>query len=148
MSRIQVGLQEEPLSLSRAAEFPPASHQGAQTVFSGVVRDLNHGKKVIAVGYDAFEPLAKRVLKELAEAVLERWGHGLDVLIRHRTGRLAVGEMSVLIVVNSPHRAEGYEASRWIIEEIKKQLPVWKQEYYEEGESEWLSGHALCGKLH
>ena len=110
------------------------------------MRNLNHGKKVIAVGYDAFEPLAKKVLLELAESVLQRWGRGLDVLIRHRTGRLEVGEMSVLIVVNSPHRAEGFEASRWIIEEIKKQLPVWKQEYYEEGESAWLSGHALCEK--
>jgi len=117
---------------------------GAQLVFRGVVRNLNLGRAVVAVTYDAHAPMAERVFREIAEEARQRWGVGLGVGIVHRMGRVAVGEASVLIVVGSAHRDEGYQASRYAIEQIKVRAPIWKQEHYVDGDDQWVKGHSLC----
>lgn len=117
---------------------------GAQNFFFGSVRDQNAGKKVTAVSYDAFEPLAEKVLQEISHEAQLKWGNALKISIVHRTGKLFIGEISVAIGVSSMHRDESYQASRYIIEQIKKRAPIWKKEHYEYGETEWLKGHALC----
>lgn len=137
--KIVARVQSATLDLGTLSDLP--NRHGAQVIFLGVVRDHNHGRKVASMSYDAFEPLAERVLAEIAH---EASAGVADVLVVHRTGRLKVGEASVLVVTSSPHRAEAYEASRHVIEEIKKRVPIWKQETYLDGESEWLAGHALC----
>jgi molybdopterin synthase catalytic subunit len=144
MSRISVALTKEPIPIETCLENPEGGSHGAQVVFTGMVRALNLGKQVTGVSYDAFEPLAEKVLREIAEEAREKWDPAMNILIRHRTGRLGVGETSVLIVVQTPHRAEAYEASRYIIDELKVRAPIWKQEHYLEGDSQWLRGHALC----
>ena len=112
---------------------------GAGLLFVGVVRDHNEGRSVEGVRYDAYEEMAVGVLTEIvgeAAGVL-----GTDrIAVVHRVGDLAVGEVSVAIAVSSPHRAQAYESSRFIIEEIKKRLPVWKKERYTDGVQEWVSG--------
>jgi molybdopterin synthase catalytic subunit len=118
---------------------------GGQNFFLGRVRAQNHGKNVVAVSYDAFEPLACRVFETLILEARAKWGQGIVAQIVHRVGRLEVGEVSVWIGVSAPHRDEAYQASRYLIEQIKLRAPVWKKEHYENGETEWLKGHALCG---
>ena len=120
----------------------PSDH-GAHSQFMGVVRDHNHGKKVLKVEYDAFIPLAEKELKDICHEAEKKWGP-LNVYVHHRLGELFVGDASVIISVSSPHRNEAFEASRYVIEELKKRVPIWKKETYEDGESEWLKGHALC----
>ena len=117
---------------------------GAQTFFFGAVRAENRGKMVIAVAYDAVPVLAEKILNEIAVECREQWGNDLHIRIEHRTGKLAVGELSVGIGVTSQHRDEAFLASRYIIEEIKVRVPIWKKEIYADGETEWLKGHALC----
>jgi molybdopterin synthase catalytic subunit len=119
------------------------AEQGAQVLFLGKVRATNAGKRVLAVSYDAFGPLAERTLGEICREA-EAKCPGLTARVWHRIGRLEVGEISVAIVVSSPHRREAYEASRSMIDEIKHRAPIWKKEHYEDGETEWLQGHALC----
>lgn len=121
------------------------SAHGAQLLFTGAVRSRNHGRDVCAVAYDAFEPLAEKVLRQICEEARERWGAGLRFIIVHRTGKLPVGELSVAIGVSAPHRDEAYQASRFVIEQLKVRVPIWKKEYYTDGETAWLKGHALCG---
>lgn len=121
---------------------------GAQNYFLGVVRSKNFGKKVIAIHYDAEPKLAIRILSEISKEALEKWGNSLKVVVLHRTGELKVGDISVGIGVSSPHRDESYQASRYIIEQIKVRAPIWKKEIYEDGETEWLKGHALCQGHH
>jgi molybdopterin synthase catalytic subunit len=136
-----------PLQLASILESLTADSDdacGAELVFSGVVRSRNHGKKVVAVSYDAFEPLALATFKEICDEARTRWGQTLRIALVHRTGRLEAGETSVIIAVASPHRAEAYEASRYVIENLKTRAPIWKKETYEDGESDWLQGHALC----
>lgn len=144
MTHLCLKITAEALSLLDAIEFMPDSGHGAQTLFLGVVRDENVGKKVLAVSYDAHEAMAKKVLQEICSEAQNRWGQGLKIYVAHRTGKLEVGETSVIIGVGSKHRETAYEASRYVIEELKIRVPIWKNEHYENGESGWLKGHALC----
>ncbi len=126
-----------------AAELHDAEH-GAQVLFAGAVRATNDGKRVKAVSYDVYSPLAETTFGEIAREAQARCEDPLRIVVIHRRGKLGIGELSVAIGVSSPHRAEAYEASRYVIEQIKTRAPVWKKEHYEDGETEWLRGHALC----
>lgn len=121
---------------------------GGMNFFFGAVRDFNGGKKVVAVSYDAFEPLAEQVFREIAGEARLKWGDELRIYIVHRVGKLLCGDTSVGIGVSSRHRDESFQASRYVIENIKHRAPIWKKEFYENGETEWLKGHALCQRTH
>jgi molybdopterin synthase catalytic subunit len=136
-------MTSEPISLDLVARELSRSGNGAQIVFSGVVRDHNRGRKVIAVSYDAHVPLAEETFREIGEEARARWGEDLAIAILHRTGRLEVGEASLVIAAGSPHRDAAYEASRYVLEQLKTRSPVRKQEHYADGQSEWLRGHPL-----
>lgn len=116
-----------------------ASADGAVLLFLGIVRDRADGRPVTGMTYEAYEAMAVDVLGDIAREASERIGSDRVALV-HRTGDLSVGEVSVAIAVSSPHRAEAYEASRWIIEEIKERLPVWKREHYADGGAAWVEG--------
>jgi molybdopterin synthase catalytic subunit len=116
-----------------------AASDGAVLLFLGVVRDHNEGQAVTGVAYDAYTEMAERVLGDIALEAANRLGTD-RVAVMHRTGRLAIGETSVAIAVSSPHRAESFDAARYIIEQIKLRLPVWKRELYASGSSDWLDG--------
>jgi molybdopterin synthase catalytic subunit len=112
---------------------------GAGLLFVGTVRDHAEGRPVDGITYDAYEAMAREVLSAIAGEAAQILGTERVVVV-HRTGALKVGEVSVAIAVSSPHRAEAYEASRYVIEEIKKRLPVWKKEHYSSGEEAWVGG--------
>jgi molybdopterin synthase catalytic subunit len=114
---------------------------GAVLLFLGTVRAENAGRPVRGMRYDAYAAMADAVLQEIAGEAAGRAGTD-RISVVHRTGELAVGEVSVAIAVSSPHRAEAFEAARYVIEEIKLRLPVWKHEHYTDGRSEWLAGAA------
>ena len=116
-----------------------SSEDGAALLFLGVVRDHADGRPVRGMRYAAYAAMATDVLREIAAEAAERLTTD-RIAVVHRFGELAIGEVSVAIAVSSPHRAQAYEASRYVIEEIKKRLPVWKKEHYTDGESEWVEG--------
>lgn len=133
---------DQPLNLSELLAETEDSGSGALVVFVGTVRDHNDGKPVEAVTYEAHVPLAERTLQELEQEVLQRF----DVRtcrIQHRVGTLQLGEPSVAIVVRAAHRAEAFEAARYAIDELKKRVPIWKEEHYADGESRYLEGVPL-----
>jgi len=115
---------------------------GAVLLFLGVVRDHNAGRTVEGVDYEAYVEMGEKVLRAIAGEAAERLGTD-RVAVVHRIGMLQIGEPSVAIAVSSPHRAEAYDASRYVIEEIKKRLPVWKNEHYTDGERAWVPGHEV-----
>ncbi len=116
---------------------------GAQTLFFGVVRNHNEGKKVAYIHYDLFQSIVEKTLQEIGSEARQKWGEALKITIFVARGNLKVGDASVGICVSSPHRAEAFEACRFVIESIKKRVPIWKKEYYEDGKSEWLKGCSL-----
>jgi molybdopterin synthase catalytic subunit len=146
MSSIVARITPEPICLDAVARELSLPENGAQIVFSGVVRDHNRGRRVVAVTYDAHATLAEKTFREIGEEARALFGERLSVAIIHRSGKLAVGEASLVIGVGSPHRDAAYEASRWLLEQLKTRSPVWKQEHYADGESEWLRGHPLRSK--
>ncbi|MEX2572613.1 MAG: molybdenum cofactor biosynthesis protein MoaE [Gemmatimonadota bacterium] len=113
---------------------------GAALLFVGVVRDHNEGRSVGHLDYQAYPEMAEAVLREIVDEALGRWDAG-QVSVVHRVGRLDIGEVSVAIAVTSPHRGDAYDASRYVIEELKKRVPIWKREGYIDGDSEWLRGN-------
>jgi len=112
---------------------------GAVTLFLGVVRNHNDGRAVNGMHYDAYVDMAEDMLRAIVhEAAAQSGGRVAAV---HRIGDLAIGAVSVAIAASTPHRAQSFDACRYVIEEIKKRLPVWKREHYIEGDAEWLDGH-------
>lgn len=117
---------------------------GAVVLFLGTVREHNEGRTVNGMRYDAFAEMAEPELRNIAAEAAARAGSD-RIAVVHRIGELSIGDVSVAIAVSSPHRAESFDAARYVIEQIKLRLPVWKQEHYVEGSSEWLAGAAPPG---
>ena len=134
-----VAIVRDPIDPAHVLTLVGADQDGASLLFLGVVRDHNDGRSVGGVRYDAYEEMAGQVLEEIVDEAAGTAGTD-RIAALHRVGELAVGEISVAIAVSSPHRAESYDASRYIIEEIKKRLPVWKKERYSDGAEEWIGG--------
>lgn len=112
---------------------------GAAILFLGTVRDQNEGRGVSGMQYDAFVEMAGPVLNDIAGEAAVR-ANSERIAVVHRIGELAIGAVSVAIAVSSPHRAEAFDAARFIIEQIKLRLPVWKHEHYVDGDARWLAG--------
>jgi molybdopterin synthase catalytic subunit len=123
-----------------AAEAAAPGH-GAVATFAGTVRAVHAGRRVKGISYDCFAPLAEKELERILREAEKKWP--VAAAAAHRTGRLQVGEISVFVAAGSAHRPEAFAACRWLIDEIKRRLPVWKKEHYVRGEGRWLPGCAL-----
>jgi molybdopterin synthase catalytic subunit len=115
-----------------------ADGDGAITSFAGLVRDHNQGRRVSFLEYEAYEPLAVRALHRILDESRDAWPSA-RMGIHHRTGRLEIGEASIIIVAASPHRADAFAACRYAIERVKQIVPIWKHEHFEGGDV-WLEG--------
>jgi molybdopterin synthase catalytic subunit len=111
---------------------------GAVTTFVGLVRDHNAGRRVLWLDYEAFAPLAVKAFEQIGAEANGRWPD-VRLAIHHRTGRVAIGEASVVIAAASPHRADAFAASRYAIERVKQIAPIWKHEHFEGGDV-WIEG--------
>ena len=140
MCILAASVTHEPIDAAAMLAACPTSSDGAALLFVGVVRDHNEGQAVGHLEYAAFVAMAERVLQEIVTEAAARWSVG-RIAVQHRIGLLRVGEVSVAIAVASPHRDEAYQASRYVIEQLKQRVPIWKREGYVEGSSAWLPGH-------
>ena len=114
---------------------------GAAVVFEGVVRNQTRGRRTLYLDYEAYEEMALAEMEKLAEQALKQFAVR-DVALVHRLGRLEIGEASVLVVVSSAHRAAAFDACRWLIDTLKRTVPIWKKEYFEDG-AVWADGEAF-----
>ena len=127
-----------PLDADALVRALDTSGIGAVAVFLGLVRDHNKRRRVLFLDYEAYEPLALRGLNLIVEEAAGRWPE-VRLAIHHRTGRMEIGEASVVIAAASPHRADAFAASRYAIERIKQIGTIWKHEYFEGGDV-WIEG--------
>ena len=114
---------------------------GAVCVFDGIVRNNTRGRQTLHLDYEAYREMALEQMRGLATEAMERFGVR-DVALLHRLGRLGIGETSVLIVVASAHRGAAFEACRWLIDTLKKQVPIWKRETFADGVI-WADGEVF-----
>lgn len=136
---IRIAITGEVIRAEEFLEGLASPQDGALLLFLGIVRDHHDGRRVRGLVYEAYREMAEDTLNRIATEAGERFGTD-RIVVLHRTGALQVGEVSTAIAVATPHREEAYGASRYIIEEIKKRLPVWKLEEYVEGERQWVEG--------
>ncbi|MGY4516661.1 molybdopterin synthase catalytic subunit [Lysobacter sp. HA18] len=147
MERTHLGIVDaatRPLDIAAAFDFVADPGFGGYSAFVGRIRDMNHGRRVLGVSYDMFDALAMQRFREIADEALASFGPGVRVWIEHAKGRLDVGGVAVVIAVGTPHRDEAFRACRQVIEAVKHTVPIWKQEHYEDGSSEWSEGCSLC----
>jgi molybdopterin synthase catalytic subunit len=111
---------------------------GAIATFLGVVRDHNVNRIVTHLEYEAYEPMAVKALEQICREADREWP-GIRIAVHHRTGRLAIGEASIVIAAASAHRAAAFAACRYVIERVKQIVPIWKHEFFEGGEV-WIEG--------
>jgi molybdopterin synthase catalytic subunit/molybdopterin converting factor small subunit len=122
-----------------------APDDGATAIFEGIVRNNTQGRPTLYLNYEAYDSMAINEMEKLAQASLEKFKIR-DVRLVHRLGRLEIGETSVLIVVASAHRGAAFEACRWLIDTLKKTVPIWKKEYFQDG-AVWADGEPFPGDI-
>jgi molybdopterin synthase catalytic subunit len=136
---LNTAITSHPIDVGHFLGDLPSSADGAVLLFLGVVRNHHDGRTVTGLVYEAYREMAERELDRITEEARERFGvHRIVAL--HRVGSLEVGEVSTAIGVATPHREDAYGASRYIIEEIKRRLPIWKLERYLDGGEGWVEG--------
>ena len=140
--QISTEIRDTPLSIEKACAMVTDPAHGAIDTFIGVVRNHHEGRAVTGITYDVHKILAEKVFRDICEEAAGMWPE-TRYYVAHYNGELAVGGISVIIAVSAAHRAESFEACRYVIEELKTRAPVWKKEHYPDGPSEWLPGHSL-----
>src|ERR1700731_2882086 len=135
----------EPIDVYAVSARLKRPADGAAVIFEGVVRDNTRGRRTLYLDYEAYEEMALKQMDALAEQALQQFPIR-DIAIMHRLGRLEIGETSVLIAVASAHRAAAFDACRWLIDTLKRTVPIWKKEYFEDG-AVWADGEPFPAEI-
>ena len=128
---------ETPIDVVHILARVTSRSNGATVLFLGTVRDVNDGREVTGIEYTAYRSMAERELASIVEEAAAL-ADSNDIAVEHRLGELAIGECSVAVAVGHPHRGRAFEAARYVIEELKQRVPIWKREQYVDGTREWV----------
>ena len=129
-------LTHEPIDLSPLMQQVSSPDRGGIATFLGLVRNHQEGRQVLRLEYSAYEPMAEAEAARIVAEAAQRWPARVALL--HRLGSLAIGDTAVAVVAASAHRAAAFDACRYVIEEVKRRVPVWKKEFYADGAVEWV----------
>jgi len=141
----RASIVREPIDTEGVLKRIKCGEDGAAVVFEGVVRNETRGRKTLYLDYEAYEQMALDQMEGLAEQALKQF-QVREVALVHRLGRLEIGETSVLIAVASAHRAAAFDACRWLIDTLKRTVPIWKKEYFEDG-AVWAAGEPFPAEI-
>ena len=139
-----VDVANETLNLDEAMDFVTDDEFGGYDIFVGKIRAHSHGREVVGITYDVFDELALNNFKATADKIVSEFGPLVKIYMAHAKGRLGIGGTAVIIAVGTKHRDEAFRACRQGIEAVKHESPIWKQEHYVDGDSEWSEGCSLC----
>jgi len=130
-------LTHNPIDYAASVEAVRSRAAGAVVLFLGTVREMTAGRQTLALDYDAYPEMALVQMQKLETLARERWPI-IELQIIHRLGHLELGEISVSIALSCPHRAAAFEAGQFLIDEFKQVVPIWKQENWSDGTTEWV----------
>jgi len=130
-------LTYDPLDIKVIESLLQDDSCGGQVIFVGTVRDFSKGKRVTALDFEAYEPMALLELEKISADIKAKWPV-VKIVLHHRLGKLLIGEVPVIAGVSSAHRAEAFEACAYLMDALKRTVPIWKKEIFENGE-EWVS---------
>lgn len=132
----------DPIDIPALIALAHHPRAGGMVMFSGEVRNHNAGKEVSYLEYEAHVPMAEKMISEILTTAKQQWGLHFACCV-HRTGKLEVGESAVVVITSHAHRGESYEANQYIIDRVKHEAPIWKNEFYSDGTSQW-GGNCNC----
>ena len=130
-------LTREPIDYAGLTESVRSPQSGAVVLFLGTVREMTAGRQTVALDYDGYPAMAEAKMRELLDEARRKWPVDKAVMV-HRLGRLELGEISVAIAVSCPHRGQAFDAGRFLIDEFKGRVPIWKKENWSDGTTEWV----------
>lgn len=133
-------LTREPIALNDLLSVSPDPSCGAECSFVGFVRNHDRGRSVLRLHYEAYASMAEKMIAAIILEAEDQWPVS-RVRVLHRIGTLEIGEAAVLVAISAAHRDEAFGACRFVIDEIKRRVPIWKKEIFEDGSDEWV----LCG---
>ena len=136
---IDIQLSSSPLDPQVCLDYVTNDAAGGIVSFVGTVRNQTKGKRVLHLEFEAYEPMAIKEMRKIAEAASQQWPVE-KISIHHRTGHLDIGEIAVVIAVATPHRKAAFEACEYAIDTLKQTVPIWKKEFFEDGEV-WVNAH-------
>ena len=136
-------LVREPIALEQLVARVSAPDRGGIATFLGVVRDHHAGREVTSLDYSAYEPMAEAACDAIVAEARDRWP--VAIALSHRVGPLVIGDVAVAIAVGGGHRDETFAACRYLIEELKRRVPIWKRERYADGSEAWVDPTAPSG---
>ncbi len=134
-----IEITNQPIDVQHVINAASQSEAGAINTFIGTVRNQTSGKKVVRLEYEAYEPMAISEIKKIVEKTSETWLL-LGWAVSHRVGLLLPGEIAVVVAVSTAHRKASFEACQFIIDSLKETVPIWKREFFEDGD-QWVSAH-------
>jgi molybdopterin synthase catalytic subunit len=134
-------LTDQPIDTAALVAEVARGANGAALLFIGTVRDVNDDRPVTGIEYSAYRSMAEREMADIVREASEKFGT-TDIIVEHRLGELTVGDASVAIAIAHPRRGAAYDASRYVIEQLKKRVPIWKLEHYVDGTREWIGAGA------
>jgi molybdopterin synthase catalytic subunit len=132
-----IQLTREPIDSAELLARASRPEAGAIVLFLGTTREMTDGRRTVSLDYEAYDEMAEKQLAELEAEARRRWPL-VECHIVHRLGRVPLAEASVAIVVSTPHRADAFAAGQWLIDTLKRDVPIWKQEHWADGTSEWV----------
>jgi molybdopterin synthase catalytic subunit len=132
-----IQIQNEAIDTNSITEFVGSEDAGAVVLFVGTTRRMTNGKETLRLEYDCYKPMATAELGKLRTEALQRWPL-TECAIVHRTGVVENGQASVAVAVSSPHRVDAFEAAQWIMDKLKRTVPIWKKEQWADGSTEWV----------
>lgn len=135
----QIEIHTEPLNIEQCIDWVMSPDSGGIDIFIGTVRNTTKGKTVLKLEFEAYNKMAINEINKITEQAFKQWPVQ-KVLVHHRTGMLQVGEVPVIIAVSAAHRDAAFEACRYIIDTLKQTVPIWKKEFFEDGEV-WVAAH-------
>lgn len=138
-------LTDRPIGLAGLVAAVTAPDRGGVVTFLGMVRDHHAGRSVERLEYSAYAEMAERECRTIVESAEERWP--VRVALEHRIGALEVGAVAVAIAVAAAHRDQAFEVCRWVIDEVKRRVPIWKKEFYADGSVAWVDPTAPGGAV-
>lgn len=142
-----IELTNNPIDISRACRAVQSPQAGAVLLFLGTVREFTHGRQTEHLNYECYRDMALAKLEELTQQARAKWDL-VSCFVAHRLGRLDLGEISIAVAVSSPHREVAFTAGKWLIDTIKQVVPIWKEEHWSDGSTQWVhpgTNQVTCG---
>jgi molybdopterin synthase catalytic subunit len=136
-SQVHIELTNEPIDFAALTESVRSPMAGAVVLFLGTVREMTGDRQTIALDYEAYPDMARDRMQALADEACARWPIVAAAIV-HRLGHMELGDVSVAVAVSCPHRKEAFEAGRFLIDRLKEEVPIWKQENWADGSKEWV----------